>query len=625
MACERLKEQSTHWNALFQIAGFIQKMLKTILFALFIGFIAFQLQNILFGEKLTIEPENLYDSYDYIIIGAGSAGSVVATRLSEDQTKTVLLLEAGGEETTPIYSHIPAAAPYLARSIYDWVYKTEPQTHGCQAMDNRESYWPRGKGLGGTSVLNWMCYVRGHPADFDHWADLGNPGWSYKDVLPYFIKAETTEVEEFKNSSIHGHTGPLHISKGYTSESCALLLKAAQEMGLKDITDAIGHEIDGFTWLQYFIHNGKRQSVVRAYLRPAMRTRKNLHVMINAQVTKILFSKINDHTTATGVQYSHAGNLHQVNAKKEIILSAGAVNSPQILMLSGVGPLAHLQEHSIPVVLDSPVVGKNLDDHLFVGITYSINATEDFDYDNYFAWSNLIKYIPQYVLFGTGPFSVPPLGLVGYFHSGLTTEHNGPDLQLYISPGNSAPHRINFWNFKADLEELFDPIPANRSGINFIACLLHPHNLGEIRLRSNNAFEHPLIDPQYMNNDKDYKIIAAGLRKLIDLMETKTMSKYDPKLMEKPMPGCDHLEFLSDEYLACISQHRAATLYHPIGTCRMGPNKENSVVDANLKVHGINGLRIVDASIFPAQTSGNTNAPTIMVAEKAAELIKSSK
>jgi choline dehydrogenase len=239
-----------------------------------------------------------------------------------------------------------------------------------------------------------------------------------------------------------------------------------------------------------------------------------------------------------------------------------------------------------------------------------------------FDYSNLIKSIPQYLLFGSGLLASPPIGMVGYFHSGLTIKHKGPDLQLYISPGSSADYRNGYLNLKPELEELFERTPKNRSSLSLFSILLHPHSLGEIRLKSNDPFDHPLINPRYMNNDIDDKIQAEGLKIFINLMTSKTMSKYDPKLMEKPMPGCDHLKFLSDEYLACISRQRASTLFHPVGTCRMGTDKANSVVGPNLKVHGVLGLRIVDASVFPEQTSGNTAAPVIMVAEKASDLIK---
>lgn len=597
-------------------------MIKRLLIGIVLGYVAYQLQNIIFGTRQTIHPDRMNASYHYIIIGAGSAGSVVASRLSEDPTKSVLLLEAGEEETSIFYSHIPGATPYLARTVYDWAFKTEPQTQGCHAMDNRQSYWPRGRGLGGTSVLNWMVYVRGNPADFDRWEELGNPGWSYKDVLPYFMRAETTEVEDLKNSPIHGHTGPLHISQARKTFVGEAFLSAAAELGIEEGIDCCGIEVGKFSRFQYFAHNGIRQSVVRKYLRPAMH-RPNLHVITNAVVTKILFTSKSDTVKATGVQFDYFGKVYKVQTLNEVILSAGSVKSPHILMLSGVGPLEELKHHNIPVVVNSPAVGRNLDDHLALHFFYSVNISHEFDYELKFTPKNLIKSIPQYLFSGTGPFAQPPLEMGAFFKTGLTTKHNGPDLQLFVSPCASAGHAVDYLNYKQEIVDIFNSTTTeDRTMMTFLLCLLHPHNVGEIRLRSNDPFDHPSINPMYFHNDKDDKILAEGLKMIMAFMSTTSMAKYDPQLMEKPMPGCNHLKFLSDKYLLCIAKHRAYTLYHPIGTCRMGSDKTTSVVDSHLRVHGVKGLRVVDASVFPDQTSGNTNAPTIMVAEKASDIIK---
>lgn len=596
-------------------------MLKNIFFAILIGFAAFQLKSILFNKSQTMEPNQLNASYHYIIIGAGSAGSVLASRLSEDPTKNVLLLEAGGEEYNPWYSHIPAAGQYLAGTVFDWGYKTVPQTHGCNAMENRQSYWPRGKGLGGSSVLNWMVYLRGNPADFDRWEELGNSGWSYKDVLPYFMRSETTEVKHLKNSPVHGHDGPLHISEGPKTMMGDIFFDAIKEMGIEAGTDGCGIQTNSFARLQFFNYKGVRESVVRRYLRPAM-SRPNLHVVTHAHVTKILFKKEQQYTIAQGVQFHHSGKYYTVATDKEIILSGGTINSPQVLMLSGVGPAEHLKEHGIPLVLDSPAVGKYLDDHLAVQLYYSINVTEATIYDNVFDIKNLIKSVPQYFIFKTGPFSTMPMEINGFFNNDLMTKHKGPALQLYMLPGISAPDPVRYCKYKPEVADVFDLQQKSRSYLTLAPVLLHPHSLGEILLKSNDPFDYPLINPKYFHNDIDTKVLLAGLKMLIKIMKTKSMAKYDPQLMEKPMPGCDHLKFFSDDYLLCISKHRAFTTYHHIGTCRMGQNISNSVVDENLKVHGIIGLRVVDASIFPEDTSGNTNAPTIMVAEKAADLIK---
>lgn len=612
---------TTRYNIKLTVFPFGVKMLKKLLLAGFFAYIAFQVQVRFFSGPKPLGPERVKSGYDYIVVGAGSAGCVVAARLSEDLTKSVLLLEAGGEENTPFYTHVPGAAPYLARTVFDWRFTTERQKESSHAMVRQQGYWPRGKGLGGSSILNWMVYVRGHQEDFDRWEELGNPGWSYKDVLPYFNKAETVEIDEFKNSEFHGHSGPLHISHARNTEPGVAFMRAAKEMGYSDVVEGNGRETGGFAKFQFFAYKGVRQSVAKRYLRPAM-VRKNLHVVTNAHVTKILFKTENGRIIANGVEYSHLGKLHQVKAEKEVIVSGGSVMSPQLLLLSGIGPADHLQQHNIKVVVDSPNVGKNLDDHFAVHLVYSLNVTEASEYEKVFSYYNLLTTIPQYILFGSGPWSAPPMELVGFFKSGLKAKHKGPDLEQFVIPGLSAPHPVHYLNYKQEIIDSFEIVPMNRSTLTLLSCLLHPHNVsGEIRLRSNNPFDHPLIDPKYFHNDKDDKILAAGLRQFINIMKTKAMAHYDPKLTEKPMPGCKHLEFLSDEYLACISKRRAYTLYHPIGTCRMGKDISTSVVDHQLKVHGIDGLRVVDASVFPDHTSGNTNAPTIMVAEKAADMI----
>lgn len=597
-------------------------MFRELLYALLVLLASYILQKAIFGGGPTIlTPSSLQESYDFIVVGAGSAGSVLASRLSEDPSKSVLLLEAGGEETEVFYSHIAGAASKMGTTKFNWLFKTEPQTSCCSGLVNNQQNYPRGKVLGGTSVINWMCYVRGHPIDFDRWSELGNPGWSYAEVLPYFNKAQTIRIPRLKGSKTHGHNGPLNIIEAKPTEPGNAFLTGAHELGYKDIEDPTLADAGGFGLAQFFIHKGVRQSTVRQYLRPAM-VRKNLHVVARAFVTKILFD-INDvqEPKAVGIEYLFGNHKFKAHAKREVILSAGSVISPQLLMLSGIGPAAHLKEHGIPVIVDSPAVGQNLDDHLAVYVLYSLNVTQATDYENRYDIQNLLKTIPQYVFYGSGPLAQPEIEHLGYFHSGLNTKHPGPDIQIYVNKdhGINPPEVLNYK--LGTFEATVGHIPANMSSMTFQSTLLHPHSIGQIRLRTNNPMDQPIIEPNYFNNEIDAKVLGIGLRIVMNIMETKAMSKYSPKLMESPMPGCEHTKFLSDEYLECISRNRSFALYHPVGTCRMGPKGQNSVVDHTLKVHGVNNLRVVDASIFPEQTSGNTNAPVIMIAEKAADLI----
>jgi len=336
----------------------------------------------------------------------------------------------------------------------------------------------------------------------------------------------------------------------------------------------------------------------------------------------VLFANLDgQEPKAVGVEYLFGKKKYSARSKRDVIISAGSVISPQLLMLSGIGPAAHLKEHGVPVVLDSPAVGENLDDHLALYVLYSLNVTQATEYENRYDFVNLLKSIPQYAIYGTGPFAEPEIEHLGYFHSGLNKKHPGPDIQIYVNKdhGINPPEVLNYKldTFKATVGH----IPHNMSSMVFQPTLLHPHSIGNIRLRTNNPLDHPIIEPNYFNNEIDAKILRVGLRIVMDIMNSKAMAKYSPKLMESPMPGCEHTKFLSDDYLECISKNRAWALYHPVGTCRMGPKGHNSVVDHKLKVHGVQNLRVVDASIFPEQTSGNTNAPVIMIAEKAADMI----
>ena len=501
-------------------------------------------------------------NYDYIVIGAGSAGCVVANRLTEDSKTTVLLLEAGNPDTKPEIQ-IPAECLKLLGSEVDWEYFSEPEAY----LNNRKIYCPRGKVLGGSSAINFMLYIRGNPHDYDHWQELGNPGWSYQDVLPYFKKSEN---QQRGASEYHGVKGELSVTDLMdTAVMSQRFVETAVVMGYGYNPDFNGSQQEGAGFYQFTIKDGKRHSAAAAFLLPILQ-RPNLTTTTGALVTRLLF----EDTCTVGVEYLHEGTLHQVSVNQEVILSAGAFDSPKLLMLSGIGDAARLQALGIPVVADLPGVGQNLQDHVLVPITYQ--TTE-----------------------AVHPASSSGIGEAGLF---LHSEHNldvAPDLQCFAGP------------------ILWAPPGSNRSGPGFfgVASLTHAQNIGSVSLRSSDPKDTPMIRLNYLQSETDVQTLVAGLKLLRQIFET---SAFDEFQGEELAPGSD---MQSDEALSAYIRDACDTMYHPVGTCKMGTDSM-AVVDPELRVHGVEGLRVVDASIMPTLTTGNTNAPTIAIAEKAADLIK---
>jgi choline dehydrogenase-like flavoprotein len=520
--------------------------------------------------------------YDYIIIGAGSAGCVLANRLSEDPKTRVLLLEAGGPDKQKEI-HIPLAFSKLFKTPCDWAYYTEPEA----ALENRSLYWPRGKVLGGSSSINAMIYIRGHRADYDSWRDQGNPGWGYQDVLPFFKKSEN---QERGASEYHGASGPLSVSDlRCVNPLSEAFIAAAEEAGYPRNPDFNAESQEGFGFYQVTQSNGKRHSAAAAFLRPAI-SRPNLTVRTDAQVFGIYF----DGRRATTVSFQSGGNSAQERAEREIILCAGAIGSPQLLMLSGVGPAAHVRALDIPVVCDLPGVGQNLQDHPCCGLVFE--CTQPVSLASAETLSNLLRYL----CFKKGPLTSNVAEAGGFLRTAAAAK--SPDLQFHFGVGYFVEHGFKTYDGHA---------------FTFGPTLLHPYSRGEIRLRSSNPLDAPAIRANYLSDARDVAVMVEGLKLSRALANTRALAQYRGRELH---PGP---EAKGDQALRAHLRKFVETLYHPVGTCKMG-NDDGAVVDSELRVHGVEGLRVVDASIMPTVVGGNTNAPTIMIAEKAAEMIRGS-
>jgi choline dehydrogenase len=520
--------------------------------------------------------------YDYIFIGAGSAGCTLVRLLTEDPDTETLLIEAGGADRR-WEVHIPSAFYKLFKSSYDWAYYTEPQTH----LYYRKLFWPRGKMLGGSSSLNAMIYIRGSRRDFDEWHALGNRGWSFECVLVYFKKAEN---QERGASEYHGVGGPLNVTDlRYLNPVSEALIEAGLELGFPPNDDFNGQVQDGFGRFQVTQKGGQRHSAADASLR-SISHRPNLRVLTHAQVTRILFDK----GRAVGVSFIHNGQEKQVRVNKEVILCGGAINSPQILMLSGIGPARHLKELGIQVIADLPGVGQHLQDHLCVPVAYS--CTQPITLDGAETMSNILRYL----FLKRGPLTSNIAEAGGFVRT--KSDLPAPDLQFHFVPAYGINHGL-----------------SRPKGYYFtiIPVLLRPQSRGHITLRSRDPLAPPAIQPHYLDNNADLQTLIKGVRLACELGETKALSAY------RGAAVCKGLSTRSDEGVADYIRGTAETLYHPTGTCRMG-NDSMAVVDDQLRVYGVDGLRVVDASVMPVIVRGNTNAPTIMIAEKAASLIRQS-
>lgn len=535
--------------------------------------------------------------FDYVIVGGGSAGATLATRLTENADISVCLLEAGDSKET-LASRTPAlVSAAIQNKKNNWHFETTPQP----GLNGRKGYQPRGKMLGGSSAVNGMIYIRGNRNDYDNWAQMGCHGWGYEDVLPYFKKSENNINGE---STFHGGDGPLHVTDASyrtpVSQDFIQACEANQIHSNKDFNGAKQAGVGLYQVTQF--HNnrgaykgkrGRRASTAATYLHPVM-DRKSLHIISNAHATRILFNG----KKASGVEYTRNKNTHHVNASKEVIICAGTFQSPQLLMLSGIGDQDHLSEHGLKTLHHLPAVGQNLQDHIDILLGYHVRK----DVKSFgLSPSNIVKAlaaIKDYKRSGTG-FWTTHFSEVGAFFSVGDDAEGWPDIQLHFIPAYGPDHGRKI---------------ESKPAISCHVCILRPKSRGTVKLDSADPTAAPLIDPNFLNEQKDMDNLLKGAKKLRQIMATPPMNDI---IINDIL--CSDVK--TDEDLIEVIRNHADTVYHPVGTCRMGSDPD-SVVDTELRVRGVESLRVVDASIMPQLVSGNTNAPTIMIAEKAADIIK---
>ena len=524
-------------------------------------------------------------SHKYIIVGAGSAGCVLANKLSADPSNSVLLIEAGPMDNYPTIKMPLGASSLFKHKKYGWGYETQSEPN----LMDRSINWPRGKTLGGSSSINGMLYIRGQAEDYEAWESAGNEGWGYRDLMKYFINLENNQNHE---DQYHGNYGELWVETYQSSlPASQVFMKACSESGLIESNDFNGSVQEGFGTYQVNIKNGQRYSAADAFLKPIL-NRPNLELMTDSSVLKI----ITNNKKAIGVQVKNGSGIHVISAGSEIILSGGAINSPQILMLSGIGSKEHLENVNIPCLHDLPGVGQNLQDHLTVNISYKIDRLDTFS--ELMKPMQMVKNLYQYFFKRAGLLTYPASDIGVFFKTNQDCET--PNAQIHFAPGAG----------KYNKDGAMEPI----SGITASVCNLRPLSKGHIELNSSNPSEPPKIFANYLSNKSDIQPMIEGIKKVREIFKSPSIQEFNPKEMD---PSLNHQ---NDSEIEDLIRQECLSVYHPVGTCKMG-NELDCVVDQNLKVKGIKSLRVADASIFPNIISGNTNATCNAVGAKCAELI----
>ncbi|CAG9824318.1 unnamed protein product, partial [Phaedon cochleariae] len=562
-------------------------------------------------------------TYDFIVVGSGPTGSVIANRLTEDGRWSVLLLESGDE--AGVITNPPVFAGAIEFTKYNWEYRSEPQEGFCRGCIDGRMQYPHGNVMGGSSTINYMMYTRGNKLDYDRWAAMGNPGWSYDEILPYFLKSEDAHIA-IRDDRYHQEGGYLGVSDvPYRSKVSGVYIEAAEEAG-HPYVDYNGARQLGVSYIQTTTKDGRRSFAEKAFIRP-VRQRSNLRVQTKCRVSKILIDQAT--ATARGVEYISRGRTHEAFANKEVILSAGVLNSPQVLMLSGIGPKDHLDSLGIPVLRDLPV-GRQLYDHAsYPGLVFTLN--ESIAIHQISSLLNPLTYT-DYLFRGRGFLTtIGGVEAITFFKSNVSTDPDPsyPDMELFFVGGSLATDFGLYYRKKFNVpprifNKIFLPLIFTPT-YQIFPLLIHPKSVGYIELRSKNPMDSPRFYTNYFSDPEnhDVKTFIAGIREAQRISQSPALQKYAATLVSTPVPGCESITFNTDQYWECCLRTIIGSEYHQTATCRMGPQGDpQAVVDARLRVHGINKLRVADTSVIPITISGHTVAPAYMIGEKGADIIK---